>query len=50
MTVERSAAGSGFAADVVNYRFRARVDGRYFVQGPMTTEASQQVSPVVVLK
>jgi len=50
LTVERSAAGSGFVADVTNYRFKARVDGRYFIPSATTTEASQTVSPVVVLQ
>jgi len=50
LTVDRSAAGSGFATDVTNYRFKARVDGRYWVPGATTTEASQTVSPVVVLQ
>lgn len=50
LTVERSAAGSGLVTDVTNYRFKARVDGRYFVPGSTTTEAAQAVSPVVILK
>lgn len=50
LTVDRSPAGAGFVTDVTNYRFRARVDGRYWVPGPTTTEASQTVSPVVVLQ
>ncbi len=50
LTVERSAAGSGFVTDITNYRVKARVDGRYFVPGPATTEAGQTVSPVVVLQ
>lgn len=50
LTVEQSGAGSGFVADVTNYKFTARVDGRYWVPGQTTTEAGQQVSPVVVLK
>jgi HK97 family phage major capsid protein len=49
-TVERSAGGSGFVADVTNYRFRARVDGRYAVPGQATTETGQTVSPVTVLQ
>lgn len=49
MAVDRSPAGSGFVTDVTNYRFRARVDGRYFVQGSTTTEAGESVSPVVIL-
>jgi HK97 family phage major capsid protein len=50
LTIERSAAGSGFGTDITNYRIKARIDGRYFVQGSTTTEAGQTVSPVVVLK
>lgn len=50
LTVERSAAGSGFVTDITNYRVKARVDGRYFVPSSTTTEASQTVSPVVVLQ
>lgn len=50
LTVERSARGSGFVTDITNYLVKARVDGRYFVQGSTTTEAGQTVSPVVVLK
>jgi HK97 family phage major capsid protein len=55
LTVDRSAAGSGFASDVTNYRFRARVDGRYTVMGPITPEIgagddnADLVSPVVIL-
>lgn len=52
LTADRSALGSGFVTDVTNYRFRARVDGRYFVPGPLTPEnqsGSSTVSPVVVL-
>lgn len=50
LTIERSAAGSGFVTDISNYRIKARVDGRYWVQSATTTEAGQTVSPVVVLK
>lgn len=50
LTIERSAAGSGFVTDITNYRIKARVDGRYFVQGQTTTKAGGQVSPVVVLQ
>ena len=49
LTVDRSADGSGFISDVTNYRFRARVDGRYWIASETTTEASETVSPVVVL-
>lgn len=50
LTVDRSPLGSGFVADVTNYRFRARIDGRYWVPGPVTPEnGSDTVSPVVVL-
>ena len=50
LTVERSAAGSGFVTDVSNYRFKARVDGRYWIPSTETTEAAQGVSPVVTLE
>lgn len=50
MTVERSAAGGGFISDTSNFRIRVRVDGRYWIQSSVTTEAGQTVSPVVVLK
>lgn len=49
MTIEPSSRGSGFVTDITNYRIKARVDGRYGIPGPVTTETSQQVSPVVVL-
>jgi HK97 family phage major capsid protein len=48
LTIERSAAGSGFVTDISNYRIRVRVDGRYWAPA-QTTEAGQSVSPVVVL-
>ena len=50
LTVDTSAAGSGFVTDVTNYRFRARVDGRYWVQEQTTTKAGSTASPVVILK
>jgi HK97 family phage major capsid protein len=50
LTIERSAQGPGFITDITNYRIRARVDGRYYVQGATTTEADEQVSPVVILQ
>lgn len=50
LTIERSAAGSGFITDITNYRIKARVDGRYYVQGSATTEAGTSVSPVVILE
>lgn len=50
LTIERAAAGSGFATDITNYRIKARVDGRYFVQGQTTTEDGTQASPVVILQ
>ena len=50
LTIERSQRGSGFITDISNYRIRTRVDGRYWIQSATTTEASQQVSPVVVLQ
>lgn len=49
LTIERSAAGSGFITDISNYRIRVRVDGRVWAPA-QTTEAAQQVAPVVVLK
>jgi HK97 family phage major capsid protein len=49
MTVERSQESSGFITDVSNFRIRTRLDGRYWIQSASTTEANQQVSPVVVL-
>jgi HK97 family phage major capsid protein len=49
LTIERSSKGPGFVTDITNYRIKSRVDGRYLVPGPITTETSQQVSPVVVL-
>lgn len=49
LTVERSAAGSGFVTDVTNYRFKSRIDGRVWMPGQVTTEADQTASPVVVL-
>lgn len=48
LTIERSAKGSGFITDISNYRIRVRVDGRYWAPA-QTTEAGQQVAPVVVL-
>lgn len=49
LTVDRAPNGSGFIADVTDYRFRARVDGRYWVPGSTTTKAGASVSPVVIL-
>ena len=49
MTVERSQESGGFIYDASNYRVRSRVDGRYWIQSAVTTEANQSVSPVVVL-
>lgn len=49
MLVERSAAGPTFISDTSDFRVKARVDGRYWIQSAETTEAGQQVSPVVVL-
>jgi HK97 family phage major capsid protein len=49
MTVERSAKGTGFVTGTSNFRIKARLDGRYWVQSATTTEAGQSVSPVVVL-
>lgn len=50
MTIDRSSAGTGFVTDITNYRIRARVDGRYWVQEQTTTEAGATVAPVVILK
>lgn len=49
MTVERSEKGPGFGSDTSGFRVRSRVDGRYWIQSPITTEAGQTVSPVVIL-
>lgn len=49
LTIDRSSRGSGFIADVTNYRFRARVDGRYWIQEQTTTKAGSTTSPVVIL-
>ena len=50
MTVERSQESGGFIYDASNFRIRSRVDGRYWIQSSSTTEAGQNVSPVVVLQ
>jgi HK97 family phage major capsid protein len=50
MTVEQAAGGAGFPSDASDFRVRSRLDGRYWVQSQTTTEAGQQVSPVVVLQ
>jgi HK97 family phage major capsid protein len=50
MQVDRSWKGAGFISDSSYFRVRSRVDGRYWIQGAVTTSASQSVSPVVVLK
>ena len=49
MQVERAPLGAEFINDNSLFRVRSRVDGRYWVQSSITTEASQSVSPVVVL-
>jgi Phage capsid family len=49
MTVERAPEGKGFPSDASDFRIKSRVDGRYWIQSATTTEANQQVSPVVVL-
>jgi HK97 family phage major capsid protein len=50
MTIERSAESPGaFGSDTSNFRVKARLDGRYWIQSAFTTEAGQSVSPVVVL-
>lgn len=50
MTIERSTESPGaFGTDTSNFRIRSRIDGRYWIQSATTTEANQQVSPVVVL-
>lgn len=50
MTVEQAAGGAGFPGDTSDFRVRSRLDGRYWVQSQTTTEAGQQVSPVVILQ
>lgn len=56
LTVEPSGRGSGFITDVTNYRFRARIDGRYLLPGPVTPETgpgagnANVISPVAVLQ
>ena len=49
LTVERSQQGPGFIYDTSNFRIRSRVDGQYWIQTATTTEAGQNVSPVIVL-
>jgi len=49
MYVERSQRGPTFVSDTSEFRVKARVDGRYWIQSSTTTEAGQPVSPVVVL-
>lgn len=49
MTVERSRLGRSFQANASDFRLKARLDGRYLIQSPTTTEAAQSVSPIVVL-
>lgn len=49
MTVEVSAQGPGFGSDTSNVRIRHRIDGRYWLQSPVTTEQGTVVSPLVVL-
>jgi HK97 family phage major capsid protein len=49
MTVERAPEGKGFPSDASDFRIKSRIDGRYWIQSATTTEANQQVSPVVVL-
>lgn len=49
LTIERSAAGSGFVTDISNYRVKVRIDGRVWTPA-QTTEAGVSVSPVAVLK
>lgn len=49
MTVERSRQGAGFGADASDFRIKARLDGRYWIQSATTTESGQVVSPVVIL-
>jgi Phage capsid family len=49
MTIERAPEGKAFPSDASDFRIRARLDGRYWIQSATTTEANQSVSPVVVL-
>lgn len=49
MTIERAAEGKAFPSDASDFRIRARLDGRYWIQSATVTEANQNVSPVVVL-
>lgn len=49
MTIERSAKGSGFISNTSNFRFRHRVDGRFWPQSSYTLSNSQVVSPLVIL-
>lgn len=49
MQIDRAALGAQFINDNSQFRVRSRVDGRYWVQSSYTTEAGQNVSPVVVL-
>lgn len=49
MTIEKSPKGPGFGSDTSDFRIKSRLDGRYWIQSPTTTEAAQVVSPVVVL-
>lgn len=49
MVIEQSAGGPGFVTDTSEFRVKSRLDGRYWIQSPTTTEAGETVSPVVVL-
>lgn len=50
MDMESSARGQKFAADETEFRFRSRVDGKIWLQSPVTPEnSSATVSPVVIL-
>ena len=50
MTIDASATGAGYVADETNYRFISRLDGRIWLQSPVSPQnASATVSPVVIL-
>jgi HK97 family phage major capsid protein len=49
LTIELSQRGAGFPADSGNYRIKARLDGRYWLQSSITLENGSVVSPIVIL-
>lgn len=50
MTFEADETGAGFAADETNFRMVSRLDGRMWLQSPVTPQnGSATVSPVVIL-